>query len=146
MASHQEAGGGTSASNAAGNYYITIFNAGTTTGPATRSVHIRELGTQLTVPLKAAQDHILSIILTLLPGLATLLKEMSMKHLSADHRLSLRERNIARMEEDNEEVPVPARVSFKLQVWNEAEESTEFTALTTETNIIVKTFQLNLKE
>jgi hypothetical protein len=69
-----------------------------------------------------------------------------MKHLTLSHRLSLKERNIARMDADDEYVPVSARVAFKLQAWKEAEESTEFTTLTTETNTIVKAFQLNLKE
>jgi hypothetical protein len=50
------------------------------------------------------------------------------------------------MEADVEYVPVSARVSFKLQAWKENEESTEFTTITTETNTIVKAFQLNLKE
>jgi hypothetical protein len=50
------------------------------------------------------------------------------------------------MEADDEYVPVSARFSFKLQAWKEAEESTEFTTLTTEKNTIVKAFQLNLKE
>jgi hypothetical protein len=60
----------------------------------------------------------------LLPGLATLLKETSKKHLASSHRLSLKERNVARMEADDKYVPVSARVYFKLQAWKDAEEST----------------------
>jgi hypothetical protein len=50
------------------------------------------------------------------------------------------------MEDDIDYVPVSARVSFKVQTWKEAEESTEYTDLVTETNALVTTFQLQLKE
>jgi hypothetical protein len=158
MASHQEAGVGNAAANAAGNNDSTIISAGNATVPATRSVTIQEAVTHLIAPLKASQDHIQSVTSTLLPGLATLLKETSTKHvasshrlyitkhLASSHRLSIKERNVARMEADDEYVPVSARVYFKLQAWKEAEESTKLTTLTTETNIIGKDFQLNLKE
>jgi hypothetical protein len=127
-------------------YFVTIINAGTATVPATRSVTIQEPVTHLPAPLKAYQDHIQSVTSKLLPGLATLLKETSTENLASSHRLSLKERNVARMEADDEYVPVSARVAFKLQAWKEAEESTEFTTITTETNTIVKAFQLNLKD
>jgi hypothetical protein len=146
MPPQQEAGGGNAAANAAGNDDITIINAGTATVPATRSVRIQEPIAHLTAMLKASQDHIRSVTSTLLPGLATLLKETSTKHLASSHRLSLKERNVARMEADDEYVRVSTRVAFKLQAWKEADESTAFTTLTTETNTIVKAFQLNLKE
>jgi hypothetical protein len=102
MASQQEAGGGNAAANASGNDDSTITNAGTATVPATRSVTIREPVTHLVALLKVSQDHIQSVTSTLLPGLATLLKEMSMKHLDSSHRLSLKDRNVARMEADDE--------------------------------------------
>jgi hypothetical protein len=108
MASQQEAGGGNAAANAAGNDDLTIINAGTATVPGTQSVTIREPVTHLIAPLKASQDHIQSVTLTLLPGLATLLKETSTKHLALSHRLSLKERNVAQMEADDEYVPVSA--------------------------------------
>jgi hypothetical protein len=97
MASQQEAGGGNAAANAAGNDDSTIINAGIATVPATRSVTIREPVTHLIAPLKASQDHIQCVTSTLLPGLATLLKETSTKHLDSSHRLSLKERNVARI-------------------------------------------------
>jgi hypothetical protein len=50
------------------------------------------------------------------------------------------------MEDDVDYVPVPSRVSFKVQTWKEAEESTDYTALVTKTNALVTTFQLQLKE
>jgi hypothetical protein len=109
-------------------------------------VTIQEPVAHLIAPLKALQDHIQPVTSTLLPGLATLLKETSTKHLDSSHRMSLKDRNVARMEADDEYVPVSARVCFKLQAWKEAEESTEFTTLTTKTNTIFKAFQLNLKE
>jgi hypothetical protein len=146
MASQQEAGGGNTAVSAAGNDDITIINAGTATVPATRSVKIKEPVTHRIAPLQASQEHIQSVTSTLLPGLATLLKETSTNHISSSHQMSLKEKNVARTEADNEYVPVSARVAFKLQAWKEAEESTEFTNLTTETNNIVKAFQLNLRE
>jgi hypothetical protein len=85
MASQQEAGGGNAAENTAGNDDSTIINAGTATVPATRIVTIREPVTHLIAPLKASQDHIQSVTSTLLPGLATLLKETSTKHLASSH-------------------------------------------------------------
>jgi hypothetical protein len=117
MASQQEEVGDNAAVNAAGNDDSTITNAGTATVPATRSVTIQEPVTQLIALLKTSQDHIQSVTSTLLPGLATLLKETSTNHLSSSHRLSLKERNVARMEADYEYVPVSTRVSFKLQAW-----------------------------
>jgi hypothetical protein len=50
------------------------------------------------------------------------------------------------MEDDVDYAPVSARVSFKVQTWKEAEESTEYTDLVTETNALVTTFKLQLKE
>jgi hypothetical protein len=108
MASQQEVGGGNAAANAAGNDDITITNAGIATAPATRSVTIREPVAHLIAPLKASQDHIQSVTSKLLPELATLLKETSTKHLASSHRLSLKERKVARMEADDEYVPVSA--------------------------------------
>jgi hypothetical protein len=102
MASQQEAGGGNATYNAAGNDVITIINAGTATVPATRSVTIQEPVTHLIAPLKASQDYIQSVTSTLLPGLETLLKETSTKHLDSSHKLSLKERNVARMEAEDD--------------------------------------------
>jgi hypothetical protein len=82
MDPQQEAGGGNAAANAADNDDSTITNAGTATVPATRSVTIQEPVTHLIAPLKASQDHIQSATSTLLPGLETLLKETSTKHLA----------------------------------------------------------------
>jgi hypothetical protein len=50
------------------------------------------------------------------------------------------------MEDDVDYAPVSARVSLKVQTRKEAEEYTEYTALVTETNALVTTFQLRLKE
>jgi hypothetical protein len=95
MASQQEAGGDNDASNAAGNDSVAIINAGTATVPATRSLRIQEPVSHLTAPFKEAHDHIIYVTSTLLPGLATLLKETRTKHLASSHRLSLKDRNVA---------------------------------------------------
>jgi hypothetical protein len=69
-----------------------------------------------------------------------------LKHLDLAHKFLQKQQNITRMEDDVDYVPVSARVSFKVQTWKEAEDSTEYTALITETNSLVTTFLLQLKE
>jgi hypothetical protein len=49
------------------------------------------------------------------------------------------------MEDDIDYVPVSGRLSFKVQTWKEAEDLTEYTALVTDTNGLVTTFQFQLK-
>jgi hypothetical protein len=49
------------------------------------------------------------------------MEEKSKKFISLAHKMFLKYRNVTRMEEDQEHVPVYVRVSFKLQAWKEAE-------------------------
>jgi hypothetical protein len=97
------------------------------------------------LPLQAAQDHIKSATLTHLPVLQTLFQEKGLKHLALAHKFHQKQWNITRITEADAYVPVSARVSFNLQAWKTAEDSTEFTDLVTETNTIVANFHMELK-
>jgi hypothetical protein len=78
--------------------------------------------------------------------LQTLYSEKDLKHLALAHKFLQKQRHITRMEDDVDYAPVSARVSFKAQTWKDAEESTEYTDIVTETNSLVTNFQLQLKE
>jgi hypothetical protein len=128
-------GGAAAALTAAGEDSV-IANAGT--GGTTRSssrTHLRIdasvviPGFTVTPTLRRAEDHSTSHTRTLLLGLAPLMEEKGKKFLSLAHKMFLKDRNITRMEEDQDYVPVSARV---LQAWKEAEASPEFATLNSE--------------
>jgi hypothetical protein len=78
--------------------------------------------------------------------LAPLIEETGKNFLSLAHTMFLKDQNITRMEEDQDYVPVSARVSFRLQTWKEAEASPNFATLNSEMAALVKTFQLQLNQ
>jgi hypothetical protein len=125
---------------------VVIVNIGTGEGPATHRSWIDPSvivpGSNLTSPLKKAQDRIVCHTPTILSGLATLLKGKGWKHQVTTHRLFLKERNITRIEIYVEYAHVYSHLSFKLQAWEEAEASPEFVMITT----LLNTLQLQLKE
>jgi hypothetical protein len=127
MASHQSTGGGTASAPTADDD-VTIVEAGTSLGRSTRrtifSQTAQEIGQDFVSPLQAAQNHIKSTTSTHLPGLQTIYSEKGPKHLALAHKFLQKQRNITRMEDDVDYVPVSARVSFKVQTWKEADEST----------------------
>jgi hypothetical protein len=137
MASQQSNGGGTASALAAYDD-VTIIAAGTSLGLSTRRTRFsqmaQEIGQVFVSPLQAAQKHIKSTTSTHLPGLQTIYSEKGLKHLALAHKLLKKQRNTTRMEDDVDYVPVAARVSFKVQTWKEAKDSTEYTALVTETH------------
>jgi hypothetical protein len=149
MASQQSTGGGT-ASALTTDDDVTIVAAGTSLGRSTRRTRFsqtaQEIGKEFFNPLQTAQKHIKSTTSTHLPGMQTIYSEKGLKHLALAHKFLPKQRNITRMEDDVDYVPVSARVSFKVQTWKEAEDSTEYTALVMETNALITTFQLQLKE
>lgn len=107
---------------------------------------VRAPGFEVQSPLKVAENHILNSNASLHDGLATLLNEKGKSYLALAHKLVLKKKTLSRMENDEDHIPVSARVDFKLQAWKEAEASHEFTTLSTETALIVKSFQLQLKQ
>jgi hypothetical protein len=96
--------------------------------------------------LKRDEDHIVSNIRTLLLGLAPLVEEKGKKCLSLAHKMFIKDKNASRMEEDLDYIPVSARSAFKLQAWREAEATPEFAMLNSETVVMVKNLQLELKQ
>jgi hypothetical protein len=80
-----------------------------------------------------------------LPGLQNLFREEGLKHLALAHKFHQKQRNITRIIEDDAYVPMSARVSFNVQAWKTAEESTEFTDLVTDKKTTVNNFHMELK-
>jgi hypothetical protein len=148
MASQQESGGGIVAAASTNDDEVPIVSAGT--NKSTRRARIAptliDNGASLPSPPKRAHDHVSEHTSSLTPGLAPLLKEKGMTFLSPSHRLYLKQKNIDRMEADEDYIPVSARVAFYIQAWKEAEESPEYATLNTETSTIFTSFQLQIKE
>jgi hypothetical protein len=78
-------------------------------------------------------------------GPVTLLNAKGTRYVSLMHKLFLKQKKLARMESDEDYVPVSARLAFKVQAWKEAEVLPEFTALIRDTATFIKQFQLQLQ-
>jgi hypothetical protein len=97
-------------------------------------------------PLARAEKHIIRTTASLHEGIATLLLDLGKSHLALSHRAYTKAMNIKRMQDDEEYVPVSARIAFRLQVSKEAEESHEYIALQEETAQFIKGMRLELKK
>ena len=97
-------------------------------------------------PLARAEEHIIGSTASLHEGIATLLLDLGKSHLAISHRAYNKVQNIKRMQDDEEYVPVSARIAFRLQVAKEAEESQEYIALQEETAQFIKGMRLELKK
>ena len=97
-------------------------------------------------PLARAEEHIIGTTASLHEGIATLLLDLGKSHLALSHRAHNKVQNIKRMQDDEEYVPVSARIAFRLQVAKEAEESQEYIALQEETAQFIKGMRLELKK
>lgn len=96
-------------------------------------------------PLLSAQAHITDHIESLHDGIATLLLARGKEHLALAHRIFIKDSNIARMEKDDEYIPISARINFRLQAIPAADELHEYKALKEETATLVATQQKQLK-
>jgi hypothetical protein len=127
MSSQQSTGGGTARALATDDD-VTMVAAGTSLGRSTRRTRFsqtaQDIGQEFVSPLQAAQNHIKSTTSMHLSGLQTLYSEKGLNHLALAHKFLQKQRNITRMEDNVDCVPISARVSFKVQTWKEAEEST----------------------
>jgi hypothetical protein len=96
-------------------------------------------------PLRAAEDFIKSHIESLREGIAPLCLDKGKKFLSLQHRYFTKAKTVIRMEQDDDYVPISARVDFKVKALKEAEELPEFIELQNETKALIKTHQQSLK-
>ena len=96
-------------------------------------------------PLLSAQTHITNHIESLHDGIATLLLARGKEHLALVHKIFIKDSNIARMEKDDEYIPISARINFRLQAIPAADELQEYKALKEETATLVSTQQKGLK-
>jgi hypothetical protein len=96
-------------------------------------------------PLRAAEDFIKSHIESLREGIAPLCLKKGNKFLSLHHQFFTKANTVIRMEQDDDYVPISARVDFKVKALKEAEELPEFIELQNETKTLIKTHQQSLK-
>jgi hypothetical protein len=96
-------------------------------------------------PLRAAEDFIKSHIESLREGIAPLCLDKGKTFLSLQHRYFMKAKTVIRMEQDDDYVPILARVDFKVKALKEAEELPEFIELQNETKALIKTHQQSLK-
>jgi hypothetical protein len=96
-------------------------------------------------PLRAAEDFIKSHIESLCEGIAPLCLDKGKKFISLQHWYFTKAKTVIRMEQDDDCVPIPARVDFKVKALKEAEELPEFIELQNETKSLIKTHQQPLK-
>ena len=97
-------------------------------------------------PIEAANALITSHIESLHNGLAMLLSEAGPKYIVLSHKAYQKMKVYQRMENDEEYVPVSARIKFSLNVVKEASEDAEYKDLVTETKDYVKEIQKELKK
>jgi hypothetical protein len=96
-------------------------------------------------PLRSAEDFIKSHIESLREGIAPLCLDKGKKILSPQHRYFTKANTVIRMEQDDDYVPISARVDFKVKALKEAKEIPEFIEIQNETKSLIKTHQKSLK-
>ena len=96
-------------------------------------------------PLEYALDYVKTHTESLHKGIANLLLERASQYLTWWHKLSKKQKQIKRLEEDAALIPTSARSNFVLNHIKDIEESPELTTLKDETKAAVETFQLLLK-
>jgi hypothetical protein len=96
-------------------------------------------------PLRAAEDFIKSHIESLCEGIVPLCLDKGKKFLSLQHWYFTKTKTVIRMEQDDDCVPISARVDFKVKALKEAEELPQFIELQNETKALIKTYQQSLK-
>jgi hypothetical protein len=96
-------------------------------------------------PLRAAEDFIKSHIDSLREDIAPLCMDKGKTFLSLHHRYFTKAKTVIRMDQDEDYVPISARVDFKVKALKQAEELPEFIELQNETKSLIKTHQQYLK-
>lgn len=99
-----------------------------------------------TSPLSAAKEHIGCHIGSLHDGIADLLLTRGIDYIDIMHKIFNKQKNIKRMEDDEDYIPHSARVAFKLTVIKDAEEMDEFKALEKRNDTFKETVQKQLKK
>jgi hypothetical protein len=97
-------------------------------------------------PLKAAEEFIVSHTASLRNEIATLLLDRGREHIHLAHKAYSKYQNQSRMENDDDYIPVSARVEFRLQAVKEAEELPEFQQLQDQAVAVIKEKQIALKK
>ena len=97
-------------------------------------------------PLQTAFKHIESHTKSLQPGLSDLLLEKGKEITTLRHQIYTKEKNLPRLEKDEEQILVSARLHFTLTESKEAEELPEFIELQTETKLYVNGVRKELKK
>ena len=97
-------------------------------------------------PMRVAEELIFNHTATLRDGIATLLRSRAKEYLALAHRENAKSRQIDKMEEDEDYVPISARVAFKLQAMKEVEELQGFKELQESVNEFMSTVQDGLKD
>ena len=97
-------------------------------------------------PLSAAHAFVYSHVASLRDGIADLLHIQGKEFCYLMHRLKSKTDAIAKLEKNDDVIPISAKVGFNLQVIKEAEELEEFKELQNQTNTTVAKFQKELKK
>jgi len=98
-----------------------------------------------TTPMASARNSISTYVESLQPEVATILKRLAVEFLVSLHRLFMKQKQVTKLENDDELIPISARVNFTLKCSKLVEQDEEYLSLVSETNEIVKTFQNDLR-
>ena len=103
-------------------------------------------GNETVTPLEAATNLIDQHCASLHKGIATLLCTHARKYITLRSKLFHQEQQCNRLEKNgDDQIPVSARVNFRLSVPKEAEELPEYTELQNQVKTTIEKFQLALK-
>jgi hypothetical protein len=95
-------------------------------------------------PLRAAEDFIKSHVESLREGIAPLCLDKGNNFLSLQHRYFMEAKTV-RIDQDDDYVPISARVDSQVKALKETEELPEFIELQNETKALIKTHQQSFK-
>lgn len=96
-------------------------------------------------PMAVARNSINTYVESLQPEVATILKRLGIGYLVSLHKLNIKIQQVNKFEDDEELIPISARVNFTLKCSKLVEQDEEYLSLASETNDIVKTFQNDLR-
>ena len=106
---------------------------------------VRSPDDEAVTPLAAAKKTLATHCASLQPQIASLLLRLGQQHLSYLHRIWSKQRQISKLENDEQFIPRSARVQFVLTSSKLAEKDEEYLRLRDDTAILVLNFQKELK-
>ena len=102
--------------------------------------------TKLKTPKVLALTCVKGTAASLHPQVQKIVENYGNQLIDLHHKLQQKNTQLSKMEKNTEFIPRSARINFEFYVRPAVQQSTEFSSVQSETNDLIKSFQLNLKE